>query len=78
MSDLDYESVSRMKVAELKTALGGYGLDIKGTKPILVARLQSYMESQQSQNNGASTQAENAEPGKITDILMYFANIFNP
>ena len=64
MSELDYDSIAKLKVAELRTALGDYGLDSKGTKPILVARLQSYMESQQSQNNGAGTQAENAEAGK--------------
>ena len=55
MSELNYESVSKMKVAELRSALEDHGLDSKGTKPILVARLQSYMENQPSQN---------AEPGK--------------
>ena len=54
MSELNYESVSKMKVAELRSALEDHGLDSKGTKPILVARLQSYMENQPSQN---------AEPG---------------
>merc|ERR1712073_208351 len=50
MSELNYESVSKMKVAELRSALEDHGLDSKGTKPILVARLQSYMENQPSQN----------------------------
>ena len=68
MSELNYESVSKMKVAELRSALEDHGLDSKGTKPILVARLQSYMENQPSQN---------AEPGnncnnRSLDIKMYF------
>merc|ERR1712001_168444 len=50
MSELNCESVSKMKVAELRSALEDHGLDSKGTKPILVARLQSYMENQLSQN----------------------------
>ena len=57
MSELDYESVPKMKVTDLRSALEDAGLDAKGTKPILVARLQSYIESQ----NGA---AGNGKPGK--------------
>ena len=72
MSDLDPEAVAKMKVAELRTALGDYGLDTKGTKPILVARLQSYLESQPSQNAEAAVEEESAEPGEFTDISMYF------
>ena len=71
MSELNYESVSKMKVAELRSALEDHGLDSKGTKPILVARLQSYMENQPSQN---------AEPGKRSLVfrmyLLFYVLIF--
>ena len=76
MSDLNPDDVAKMKVAELRTALGDYGLDTKGTKPILVARLQSYLESQPSQNAEAAVEEESAEPGKFTDISMYFNPFF--
>ena len=66
MSELNYESVSKMKVAELRSALEDHGLDSKGTKPILVARLQSYMENQLSQN---------AEPGNRSQKCTLYADI---
>ena len=31
--------IEKLKVADLRAALGGRGLDTKGTKPILVQRL---------------------------------------
>jgi len=63
MSELNYESVSKMKVAELRSALEDHGLDSKGTKPILVARLQSYMENLPSQNaEPEPMQLESTEP----------------
>merc|ERR1712079_861921 len=63
MSELNYENVSKMKVAELRSALEDHGLDSKGTKPILVARLQSYMENQPSQNSEPEPmQLESTEP----------------
>ena len=77
MSDLDPEAVAKMKVAELRTALGEYGLDTKGTKPILVARLQSYLESQPSQDAGATGEEKSAEPGKNLLIFQYISNIYS-
>ena len=71
MSDLNPDDVAKMKVAELRTALGDYGLDTKGTKPILVARLQSYLESQPSQDAGATGEEKSAEPGKNLLIFQY-------
>ena len=66
MSELDYESVPKMKVTDLRSALEDAGLDAKGTKPILVARLQSYMENQLSQN---------AEPGNRSLKCTLYADI---
>ena len=68
MSDLNPDDVAKMKVAELRTALADHDLDTKGTKPILVARLQSYLESQPSQDAEAAVEGKSAEPGKFTDI----------
>ena len=52
MSELNYDIISKMKVSDLKSALLDHGLDTKGTKKaVLVARLQSYMENQPSQNS---------------------------
>lgn len=58
--DLDIDKVDKLKVVELRTALGEAGLDTKGTKPILVARLKSYLESK----NGEDAAAEEAEAEK--------------
>ena len=38
LSSEDME-IEKLKVADLRAALGGRGLDTKGTKPILVQRL---------------------------------------
>merc|ERR1712204_14819 len=45
MADIDIENVDKLKVAELRALLSSHELDTKGTKPILVARLKSYLES---------------------------------
>lgn len=58
--DLEIDKVDKLKVVELRTALGEAGLDTKGTKPILVARLKSYLESK----NGEDAAAEEAEAEK--------------
>ena len=36
--------IEKLKVADLRAALGGRGLDTKGTKPILVQRLKVFLE----------------------------------
>ena len=76
MSDLNPDDVAKMKVAELRTALGDYGLDTKGTKPILVARLQSYLESQPSQDAGATGEEKSAEPGKNFNIYRIYIQCY--
>ena len=43
--DLEIDKVDKLKVVELRTALGEAGLDTKGYKPILGARLKNYLES---------------------------------
>eukprot|EP00092_Neocalanus_flemingeri_P046546 GFUD01052381.1.p1 GENE.GFUD01052381.1~~GFUD01052381.1.p1 ORF type:complete len:477 (+),score=169.69 GFUD01052381.1:85-1515(+) len=45
MSDTD-NSPDKMKVAELRAALQERGLDTKGTKPVLVGRLQSALDAE--------------------------------
>ena len=65
MSELNYDIISKMKVSDLKSALLDHGLDTKGTKPILIARLQSYMESQPSKNaKPFEEMAEESSPAK--------------
>ena len=39
MNSTESMEIEKLKVAELRQALGGRGLDTKGTKPILVQRL---------------------------------------
>ena len=39
MNHITSMEIEKLKVAELRQALGGRGLDTKGTKPILVQRL---------------------------------------
>ena len=58
--DLDVEKVDKLKVVELRTALGEAGLDTKGTKPVLVARLKEHLEAQKAAP--AEEAAEEAEP----------------
>ena len=48
--DIDPANVDKLKVAELRALLSTHDLDTKGTKPILVARLRSYLESLPSQD----------------------------
>ena len=54
--DLDIDKVDKLKVVELRTALGEAGLDTKGTKPILVARLKEYLESKNVEPEEAEEQ----------------------
>ena len=37
--------IEKLKVADLRAALGGRGLDTKGTKPILVQRLKVILKT---------------------------------
>ena len=37
--------IEKLKVADLRAALGGRGLDTKGTKPILVQRLKVILKN---------------------------------
>ena len=39
MNQAEIMEIEKLKVADLRQALGGRGLDTKGTKPILVQRL---------------------------------------
>ena len=39
MNQPEAMEIEKLKVADLRQALGGRGLDTKGTKPILVQRL---------------------------------------
>ena len=43
--DIEIDNVDKLKVTELRALLSSHELDTKGTKPILVARLTSYLES---------------------------------
>ena len=64
MSDIDPE---KMKVVELRSALAEHGLDTKGNKPVLVARLRSFLEVQGgggATETPAETEAEPVKEGK--------------
>ena len=77
--DIDIENVDKLKVAELRALLSSHELDTKGTKPILVARLKSYLESLPQDGSAAPTpvkstntsvveaseEAEDDEEGKL-------------
>merc|ERR1711956_59314 len=58
MADIDIENVDKLKVAELRALLSSHELDTKGTKPILVARLKSYLESLPPKGEGESSPAK--------------------
>ena len=62
--DLEIDKVDKLKVVELRTALGEAGLDTKGTKPVLVARLKSYLESKTGDTVAAPAATEAAEAEK--------------
>ena len=42
--NIEIANVDKLKVAELRTVLSSHELDTKGTQPILVERLRSYLE----------------------------------
>ena len=42
--NIEIANVDKLKVAELRTVLSSHELDTKGTQPILVERLKSYLE----------------------------------
>ena len=45
--------IEKLKVADLRAALGGRGLDTKGTKPILVQRLKVIIKIYYNQAPGS-------------------------
>ena len=59
--DIDPANVDKLKVAELRAMLSTHDLDTKGTKPILVARLRSYLESLPAQDASAAAAEPEAE-----------------
>ena len=67
--DLDVDKLDKLKVVELRAALGEAGLDTKGTKPVLVARLKEHLEAQKAPaEEAAEEQAEaEAEPEAKTE-----------
>ena len=46
--------IEKLKVADLRAALGGRGLDTKGTKPILVQRLKVILQKSYNEASGSS------------------------
>jgi len=62
MADIDIENVDKLKVAELRALLSSHDLDTKGTKPILVTRLKSYLESLPAGGGESSPVKADAEP----------------
>ena len=62
MADIDIENVDKLKVAELRALLSSHDLDTKGTKPILVTRLKSYLESLPA--GGGESKAAESSPTK--------------
>ena len=45
--------IEKLKVADLRAALGGRGLDTKGTKPILVQRLKVILKKCYNEASGS-------------------------
>ena len=67
MADIDIENVDKLKVAELRALLSSHDLDTKGTKPILVTRLKSYLESLPAGGGESSPVKADAEPEEKED-----------
>merc|ERR1712106_469110 len=57
----------RMKVAELRSALQERGLDTKGTKPVLVARLQEAFDAEKTPSEGDAAEPEKMETPAATE-----------
>ena len=78
--DIEIANVDKLKVAELRALLSSHELDTKGTKPILVARLTSYLESLPPKDPNApvveavAVAATEAAEGKICLIVRYLDN----
>ena len=53
--------IDKLKVAELRTELSNRGLDTKGTKPVLLARLREAMASDASPDNNAEAEEAGQE-----------------
>ena len=78
--DIEIANVDKLKVAELRALLSSHELDTKGTKPILVARLTSYLESLPPKDPNApvveavAVAAPEADEGMIYLIVRYLYN----
>ena len=69
--------VEKMKVAELRAALAERGLDTKGNKPVLVARLKEFLDSENSGEEIAAEQPEEtAEEPAAADGKFRFSDVF--
>lgn len=58
------ENVDKMKVAELRAALSERGLDTKGTKPVLLARLKEAIK------NGEGKKGRTRVEPRITSLVL--------
>lgn len=56
-----------MKVAELRAALQERGLDTKGTKPILVSRLQEAIREEEEKKEPTPEPEPEPEPEKVEE-----------
>jgi len=63
------DTPDKMKVAELRTALQDRGLDTKGTKPVLVARLQAALDAEnpRDETQEAAAPAADGETMEVTE-----------
>ena len=68
--------VELMKVAELRAALQEKGLDTKGTKPVLVARLQEAIEAETKEPTAEPEKAE--EETAMDESAAAFLRFFGP
>merc|ERR1712130_435775 len=62
----DQMTPDKMKVAELRSALQERGLDTKGTKPVLVARLQEAFDAERAPEDDSAEKDESA-PAKDSE-----------
>jgi len=57
-----------MKVADLRTSLQERGLDTKGTKPVLVARLQAALDAETPKDETQEAAAASAAEGEAMEV----------
>ena len=63
---MDAETIKKLRVVDLKEALGALNLSTKGKKAELVARLTEYHESQQQQE-GSTPEPENIQEEEVQE-----------